>query len=97
MTLSATEVVVRVGGLDFSPDPILAIVPIPLPIGPPVTAAIERRCDGRVATIVGTNGPDSLTGAAGPDVIVALGGDDTVRGLGGADAICGAGRDVERQ
>ena len=46
-------------------------------------------CDGRAATIVGTDGPDRLVGTPGPDVIVALGGDDLVVGMGGDDVICG--------
>jgi hypothetical protein len=46
-------------------------------------------CDGRTATIVGTNGDDSLNGTAGPDVIVGLKGDDSINGLEGDDAICG--------
>ena len=49
-------------------------------------------CEGRKATIVGTNGPDVLRGTAGPDVIAALGGKDKIRGLGGADIICADGR-----
>jgi hypothetical protein len=46
-------------------------------------------CDGRRATIVGTNGPDRLTGTAGVDVIVGGPGNDTIDGLGGNDIICG--------
>ncbi len=46
-------------------------------------------CKNRVATIVGTEGPDVLTGTAGDDVIVALGGDDRVVALGGNDIVCG--------
>ena len=51
-------------------------------------------CNGLAATIVGTEGRDSIEGTSGPDVIVALGGSDRIRGLGGDDVICaGAGRD----
>lgn len=53
------------------------------------------RCDGRVATIVGTAEDDVLEGTAGRDVVVARGGNDTVWGYGGGDIICGGpGRDV---
>ncbi len=46
-------------------------------------------CDGRRATIVGTNGADRLVGTDGADVIVGGGGNDTIDGLGGNDIICG--------
>ena len=46
-------------------------------------------CAGKKATIIGTNGKDSLTGTRRADVIVALGGNDTVKGGGGNDVICG--------
>jgi Ca2+-binding RTX toxin-like protein len=46
------------------------------------------RCFGRVATVVGTAGNDSLVGSPGPDVIVGLAGKDFVRGRGGEDRIC---------
>jgi Ca2+-binding RTX toxin-like protein len=52
-------------------------------------------CAGRLATKVGTGGPDSLEGTEGPDVIVGLGGKDTIHGLGGNDFLCGGpGSDV---
>ena len=52
------------------------------------------RCEGRVATIVGTDRPERLRGSRGRDVIAALGGNDVVRGGKGEDLICGgAGRD----
>lgn len=52
-------------------------------------------CDGRVATIVGTSGNDTLFGTEGPDVIAALQGDDTIWGADGDDVICGGkGNDV---
>ncbi len=61
-------------------------------------------CDGKPATIVGTEGPDGvqpdsppqLIGTPGPDVIVALGGDDIgVYGGAGNDVICGGpGKDL---
>jgi Ca2+-binding RTX toxin-like protein len=47
-------------------------------------------CDGKPATIVGTDGDDDLVGTQGPDVIVGLGGNDiNIKGLGGNDVICG--------
>lgn len=53
------------------------------------------KCQGRPATIVGTEANDVLKGTPGPDVITALGGDDQVYGYGGDDLIClGAGSDV---
>ncbi len=46
-------------------------------------------CNGRVATIVGTDGDDDIVGTNGDDVIVGLGGNDYIRGLRGDDIICG--------
>ncbi|MGH3786628.1 MAG: Calx-beta domain-containing protein [Pseudonocardiaceae bacterium] len=46
-------------------------------------------CGGRVATIKGTVGADTLNGTLQADVIVSLGGDDRVDGRGGNDVICG--------
>jgi Ca2+-binding RTX toxin-like protein len=46
-------------------------------------------CDGREATIVGTDGDDALLGTAGDDVIVGLRGNDTINGRGGNDVVCG--------
>jgi len=64
------------------------------------------RCQGKVATIVGTPGKDRITGTRGADVVVALGGNDVVDGLGGNDLVCagdgddtvkgGPGKDVLR-
>lgn len=51
-------------------------------VGPP-------RCDGVVATVVGTAGADRLSGTAGRDVVAGLGGDDVVESLGGNDLVCG--------
>jgi Ca2+-binding RTX toxin-like protein len=52
-------------------------------------------CDGRVPTIVGTNGPDLLIGTTGDDVIVGWNGDDVIYGLRGNDVLCGGpGNDV---
>ena len=53
------------------------------------------RCAGRIATIVGTNGPDRLFGTPADDVIAALGGRDRVHGGEGDDVVCG-GPDRDR-
>ncbi len=50
---------------------------------------LQRRCAGRVATLVGTRGKDKLIGTSGPDVIVGLQGNDTIKGLAGKDRLCG--------
>ncbi len=55
---------------------------------PPAQAA--PTCFGKRATVVGTNGPDTLEGTAGSDVIAGLGGNDDMYGFGGPDLICGA-------
>ena len=46
-------------------------------------------CYGKLATILGTPGDDSIRGTPSDDVIVAGGGNDVVRGLSGDDRICG--------
>ena len=46
-------------------------------------------CDGKPATIVGTEGDDVLRGTNGDDVIVGRGGDDRLMGGGGNDTLCG--------
>ena len=55
--------------------------------------AAEEKCDGKVATIVGTKGRDKIQGTNEGDVIVSLGGDDNVDGRGGDDTICSGGGD----
>ena len=61
---------------------------------PPTESAVPT-CDGRQATIVGTDGPDVLHGTPGNDVIWGGGGNDVIYGLGGNDVICGGpGNDV---
>jgi hypothetical protein len=63
----------------------------------PVQAREPVLCNGVVATILGSSGPDVLRGTAGDDVIAALGGPDVVSGLGGDDVVCGgSGPDVLR-
>jgi Ca2+-binding RTX toxin-like protein len=69
------------------------------PVGSSQAVEVEavEKCDGLVATIVGTEGDDVLVGTEGNDVIVGLGGDDVIDGLGGDDVICGGdGDDVIR-
>ena len=46
-------------------------------------------CEGAMATILGTDGPDEIIGTDGDDVIHAGAGDDHVHGGGGNDLICG--------
>jgi RTX calcium-binding nonapeptide repeat (4 copies) len=46
-------------------------------------------CNGKPATILGTDGSDDLSGTQGPDVIVGLGGGDFINGNRGNDVICG--------
>jgi hypothetical protein len=61
------------------------------------TARVEvNLCNGRQATILGTNGDDgALNGTSGDDVILGFGGNDTINGMGGNDTICGgAGNDT---
>ncbi len=57
-------------------------------------AAQDATCNGREATLIGTDGPDVLNGSPGDDVIVGLGGADKIYGFEGNDVICGgAGAD----
>lgn len=49
------------------------------------------RCDGRLATHVGTAAADTIIGTTGNDIVVAKGGADTVRTLGGNDVVCAGG------
>jgi Ca2+-binding RTX toxin-like protein len=61
----------------------------PTPPGQPTPT-----CNGKPATIVGTDGGDNLGFTRGPDVIVGLGGNDDLDGGRGNDVICGGdGRD----
>jgi hypothetical protein len=46
-------------------------------------------CAGKIPTVVGTIGPDTLTGSPFADVISTLGGKDTVKAGGGNDIVCG--------
>jgi Ca2+-binding RTX toxin-like protein len=59
--------------------------------------APEATCGGAPATILGTDGDDTLTGTSAADVVAGLGGNDTMSGLGGRDVLCGGeGNDVVR-
>ena len=60
---------------------------VPQSLNEPSTTV--HTCNGLVATIVGTDGNDTLTGTSGADVIVGLEGNDTIIGLEGNDTICG--------
>jgi hypothetical protein len=54
----------------------------------------SESCDGKTATIVGTNAVDVIQGTKGADVIVSLGGNDKVNARGGNDDVCaGDGKD----
>jgi hypothetical protein len=46
-------------------------------------------CEGKVATIVGSDRADVLRRTSGDDVIAASGGNDVVLGKGGDDVVCG--------
>jgi len=61
----------------------------------PLTGSASLYCNGRRATIVGTNGDDVLIGTPADDVIVSLAGNDRILGEKGNDVICsGAGSDT---
>jgi Ca2+-binding RTX toxin-like protein len=60
---------------------------------PVLTVEFMPGCNGRVATIVGTEEDDSLVGTNGDDVIAGLGGNDVIHGLAGQDVLCGGSGD----
>jgi len=62
---------------------------------PQTNAADGHHCNGRPATIVGTNRADTIVGTPGDDVIFARGGNDDIDGRGGNDIICG-GKGADR-
>ena len=81
--------------LPSPPPPPPSLPPSPPPAGcfvaPPPPPVL---CDGRVATIMGTDGDDRLLGTPGNDVIHGLAGQDVITGRDGNDVICGGpGRD----
>jgi Ca2+-binding RTX toxin-like protein len=53
------------------------------------TIVVTPVCNGQLATIIGTNGNDTLNGTSGNDIIHGRGGNDTIYGLDGNDALCG--------
>ncbi len=83
--------------LDTNGAPVLAQLTgtgLAAPVVEPPPPPVDAKCDGKTATIVGTDGKDVLKGTGGPDVISGLGGPDVISGLGGGDVICGgAGND----
>jgi hypothetical protein len=63
----------------------------------PQTQMEARRCKGKVATHLGTNGNDVLVGTPEDDVVVGLGGKDRIKTGNGNDTICaGSGSDRVR-
>lgn len=95
-------VVVSILGTD-RPPPCCPDESKPLPFGvarffraqAPAVKAVDARCRGRTATIVGTNGADDLKGTKRRDVIAGLGGGDHILGLSGRDVLCGGrGSDI---
>src|SRR4051794_31252055 len=80
------------------PVSVLSAASLVMPGGVPasaVTVSAAEACEGLVATLLGTAGPDVLIGTSGPDVIVALEGDDRISGREGDDVVCGGeGADV---
>ena len=92
-----------------TPTPTPGPTPTPTPTGtpqptptptpemqlPPTPEPVLFFCNGLPATIVGTDGADTLEGTDGPDVIVGLAGDDTITGGADDDVICaGSGADT---
>ena len=76
----------------------VAVAVVILAVGAPVMPASAQEiptCAGRVATIVGTEGSDTIEGTDDRDVIVGLGGDDALYGYRDDDRICGGdGNDI---
>jgi CSLREA domain-containing protein len=57
-------------------------------------SATATKCQGKTATIVGTNRADTLKGTKKADVIASLGGNDKISALAGNDRVCArAGND----
>jgi poly-gamma-glutamate capsule biosynthesis protein CapA/YwtB (metallophosphatase superfamily) len=81
LTASQARTVERVGLLGGEG---IAATPTPWP---------SLVCEGKVATVAGTSGPDLLLGTQGDDVIVGRGGGDTIFGGDGSDLICGGDGD----
>ncbi|MGZ5359602.1 MAG: calcium-binding protein [Solirubrobacterales bacterium] len=71
--------------------------PTPRPNSAPPAGLDCVPCGGRDATLIGTEGMDSLRGTRGRDVTAGLAGADKITGLGGDDVLCGGiGKDVLR-
>ncbi len=66
---------------------LLAGTAIALPVTPASASVVL--CAGKVATITGTSGKETLHGTPGDDVIAGLGGGDWILGGAGDDIICG--------
>ena len=101
-TINAGAAVDLMGTADIDADPrTLGPAPdigadefVPSPPAPPASPT-PSTCNGKTATIVGTEGGDQLSGTPAADVIAALGGNDKVSGQAGNDTICGgAGKDT---
>lgn len=76
----------------YAPDAFRSSDHDPVVVG--LTLSSTPTCNGKPATIIGTDAGEYLWGTPGDDVILALGGNDVVVGYGGDDTIClGAGRD----
>ena len=54
-----------------------------------VTITVRAGCGGMPATVVGTQGNNTLRGTGGNDVIVGLGGNDQIEPGSGNDIVCG--------
>jgi uncharacterized delta-60 repeat protein len=77
-------------------DPVSKRIVVGGYVGPSVNTdwALARyegvpRCSGKIPTIAGTPGSETLTGTKGKDVITSGVGNDKVNGLAGKDTICG--------
>ena len=69
---------------------IAAAVSLALGLAGPAPAGFGL-CGGRVPTMVGDDGDNTLRGTGGDDVITGGGGRDTILGGGGHDTVCGDG------
>lgn len=79
---------IRRPGLRLLPIAALIVGTMSVTATAPAEAAVPR-CDGKRATIVGTDKSETLTGTSGDDVIWAGGGGDLVQAGRGEDVICG--------
>jgi hypothetical protein len=68
-----------------NPDASPATNAFTVTVAPPITTT----CNGRTATIEGTDAAQEIDGTPGSDVIVGLGGNDIIYAGGGNDVICG--------